>query len=177
MVAKDIFPFATVTGGCEEANFMGFFQLYFWKLAYFWKYVFSDEFGKKRQFHFSFFKVDSQNPKFYLEYLVSYIRHKDFFRPSPSPSRSGYPPGFWNGVDWRARVESRPPYIAKTKRIAFFFYFLKNLAHANQHPILDMRISLLPPSFVRNAQGTPLDSETGWTGELGSNTNLLEWQN
>ena len=24
---------------------------------------------KKGQFHFSFFKVDSQNPKFYLEYL------------------------------------------------------------------------------------------------------------
>ena len=24
MVAKDIFPFATVTDGCEEANFMGF---------------------------------------------------------------------------------------------------------------------------------------------------------
>ena len=29
-----------------------------------------------------------------------------------------------------------------------------------------------------NAQGTPpLDSETGWTGELWSNTNLLKWQN
>ena len=24
MVAKDIFPFATMTDGCEEANFMGF---------------------------------------------------------------------------------------------------------------------------------------------------------
>ena len=24
MVAKDIFPFATVTDGCEEANFIGF---------------------------------------------------------------------------------------------------------------------------------------------------------
>ena len=28
MVAKDIFPFATVTDGCEEANFMGFFHKY-----------------------------------------------------------------------------------------------------------------------------------------------------
>ena len=28
MVAKDIFPFATVTDGCEEANFMGFSHEY-----------------------------------------------------------------------------------------------------------------------------------------------------
>ena len=28
-----------------------------------------------------------------------------------------------------------------------------------------------------HAQGTPLDSETGWTGELWSKTNLLNWQN
>ena len=27
----------------------------------------------------------------------------------------GTPPGFWNGVDWRALVESRPPYIGKLR--------------------------------------------------------------
>ena len=70
MVAKDIFPFATVTDGCEEANFMGFSH-----------YIYENELtsenkclpmnlAKKRQFHFSFFKVDSQNPKFSLEYLA-----------------------------------------------------------------------------------------------------------
>ena len=28
MVAKDIFPVATVTDGCKEANLMGFFNEY-----------------------------------------------------------------------------------------------------------------------------------------------------
>jgi hypothetical protein len=28
MVAKDIFPFATTTDGCEKPNFMGFFHEY-----------------------------------------------------------------------------------------------------------------------------------------------------
>ena len=70
MVAKDIFPFATVTDCCKEANFMGFSH-----------YIFENELtsnnmylpmnlAKKSQFHFSFFKVDSQNPKFNLEYLL-----------------------------------------------------------------------------------------------------------
>ena len=70
MVAKDIFSFATMTDGCEEANFMGFSQ-----------YIYENELtsenmylpmilAKKSQFHFSFFKVDSQNPKFSLEYLL-----------------------------------------------------------------------------------------------------------
>ena len=73
MVAKDIFSFATVTDVYEEANFMGFFH-----------YIYENELSsenmylplilaKKKQkklFHFSFFKVDSQNPKFCLEYLI-----------------------------------------------------------------------------------------------------------
>ena len=31
--------------------------------------------------------------------------------------------------------------------------------------------------YVCHAQATPQDSETGWTGELWSNTKLLKWQN
>ena len=44
------------------------------------------------------------------------------------------------------------------------------------NPILDTRISVRPSSFV-TLRGPPLDSETGWTGELWSKTNLLNWQN
>ena len=70
MVAKDFFsPLSTVTEGCKEANFMGFSH-----------YIYENELtsenmylpmnlAKTSQFHFSFFKVDSQNPKFNLEYL------------------------------------------------------------------------------------------------------------
>ena len=37
---------------------------------------------------------------------------------------------------------------------------------------------LPPPSFgLCDAQGTPPDSKTGWTGELWSKTNRLNWQN
>ena len=37
----------------------------------------------------------------------------------------------------------------------------------SSHPILDTRISvLLLLLLLRNAQGTPQDSEMGWTGEL-----------
>ena len=32
------------------------------------------------------------------------------------------------------------------------------------------------PFVLHNTQGTPQDSETGWTGELWSKTNLLKWQ-
>ena len=64
LVAKDIFSFETVTDGCEEANFK--------ELAH---YIYENELtsenmylamilAKKSQFHFSFFKVDSKNPKF-----------------------------------------------------------------------------------------------------------------
>ena len=74
MVAKDIFPFATVTDGCKEANFMGFSH-----------YIYENEltsenmylpmnWAKKSQFHFSFFKVDSKNPKFNLDYIICNLR-------------------------------------------------------------------------------------------------------
>ena len=70
MVAKDIFSFATVTDGSKEANFMGFSH-----------YIYENEktsenmylpmnWAKKSQFYFSFFKIDSQNTKFNLEYLT-----------------------------------------------------------------------------------------------------------
>ena len=41
------------------------------------------------------------------------------------------------------------------------------------YPILDTRISVILP-FVCHAQGNPLDSARGWTGELWSKTNLLK---
>ena len=47
------------------------------------------------------------------------------------------------------------------------------------NPKLDTRISFVRSS-VRSSvtlRGPPLDSETGWTGELWSKTNLLNWQN
>ena len=70
MVAKDTFPFATVTDGCKEANFMRFSHYIYKNWFTSRKHVFTYEFGKKKcQFHFSFFKVDSQNPKFNSEYL------------------------------------------------------------------------------------------------------------
>ena len=70
MVAKDIFSFATVTDSCEEANFLGFCH-----------YIHKNELtsgniylpmilAKKSQYHFSFFKIDSQNPKSSLDYLT-----------------------------------------------------------------------------------------------------------
>ena len=45
------------------------------------------------------------------------------------------------------------------------------------HPILDMSISILCPSFVRSSSSRypPLDSEMGWTGEVWSKSNLLKW--
>ena len=45
------------------------------------------------------------------------------------------------------------------------------------YPKLDTRISVRPPSFSVTLRVPPLDSETGWTGELWSKTNLLNWQN
>ena len=46
------------------------------------------------------------------------------------------------------------------------------------NPKLDTRISVLCPlSSVWHAQGTPLYSETGWTGELWSNCVLLILEN
>ena len=71
MVAKDTFPFATVTDGCKEANFMRFFHNIYenWFISENMYLPMNLAKKKKCQFHFSFFKVDSQNPKFNSEYL------------------------------------------------------------------------------------------------------------
>ena len=69
MVAKDIFPFATVTDGCKEANYMGFSHFIFENELTTENMYLPMNLVKKSQFHFTFFKVDSQNPKFSLEYL------------------------------------------------------------------------------------------------------------
>ena len=45
---------------------------------------------------------------------LSNIRHKDF-RPSLRVSRSDHPPGFCNGLDWRALVEDKSPQLAKLR--------------------------------------------------------------
>ena len=45
------------------------------------------------------------------------------------------------------------------------------------YPILDKRISVLGPPPSVTLRLPPLDSETGWTGELWSKTNLLKWKN
>ena len=46
-----------------------------------------------------------------------------------SLSCSGYPPGFCNGLDWRALAESHPPKLGKLRKSnffkAFFFVFEK----------------------------------------------------
>ena len=73
MLAKDIFPFATVTDGCKEANFMGFsYFIYENELTSENMYL-PMNLAKESQFHISFFKLDSQNPQFSLEYLMHYL--------------------------------------------------------------------------------------------------------
>ena len=57
-----------------------------------------------------------------LDTRISVLRHTQ-----------GTPPGFWNGLDWRALVESHPPHIGKLRGQHFFsffgnfFLFLKNV--------------------------------------------------
>ena len=46
----------------------------------------------------------------------------------------------------------------------------------HDHPILDTRISVRLVTCVSRSGYQPLDSETGWTGELWSKTNLINWQ-
>ena len=65
----DIFPFATVTGSCKEANFMGFSYFIYENERTSDKMYLPMYLAKKSQFNFSFFKVDSQNLKVNLEYL------------------------------------------------------------------------------------------------------------
>ena len=67
------------------------------------------------------------------------------------------------------------PYVAV--RVKALKYQLTTKKYdENHYPILDTRISgLRPPSVTLTVP--PLDSETGWTGELWSKTNILNWQN
>ena len=55
----------------------------------------------------------------------------------------------------------------------------RHLKKKKNYQILDTRISfvLIPPPPSVTLRVPPLDSETGWTGELWSKTNLLNWQN
>ena len=86
MVAKDIFPFATVTDGCKEANFMGCSHFIYVNELTSENMYLPMKMAKKGQFHFSFFKVDSQNPKFRLEYLNS-VNQEGVCRAAPGFAR------------------------------------------------------------------------------------------
>ena len=59
MVAKDIFPFATVTDGCKEANFMGFSNFIYENELTSENMYLPMNLAKESQFHISFFKLDS----------------------------------------------------------------------------------------------------------------------
>ena len=63
------FSFATVTDGCKEQNFMGFSQFIYENELSFENMYLPMILAKKKKNHFSFFKVDSQNPKYSLEYV------------------------------------------------------------------------------------------------------------
>ena len=61
----------------------------------------------------------------------------------------------------------------------FNVLWLEEWAHKAivEHPILDTRISVLCPLSIHHAHDIfPLDSETGWTGEFWSKTNLITRQ-
>ena len=73
-VATGKILFATVViVGCEEAYFMGFYQYIYGNELTSENMYLPMNLAKKSQFHFSFFKVESQNPKFSLEYLISLV--------------------------------------------------------------------------------------------------------
>ena len=85
MIAKDIFSFATVTDGCDNANFMGFTIMYIYENELTSENMYLPMIlARKSQFHFSFFKVDSQNPKFSLEYLWIGPLRSFFYEPHPT---------------------------------------------------------------------------------------------
>ena len=71
MVPKNIFPFATVTDGCEEARLIGFFYFIIANELTSGTMYLSMNWANKSQFHFSFIKVDSQNLKFNFKYFTS----------------------------------------------------------------------------------------------------------
>ena len=73
MVAKDIFPLATVTDGCEAANFIEFSHIIYENELTSENMYLPMKLAKKCKFHFSFFKLDSKNPKFSLEYLYNNV--------------------------------------------------------------------------------------------------------
>ena len=52
--------------------------------------------------------------------------------------------------------------------------YLDTYMFIKKYPILEKGSAVL---LLRQAQGTPLKSETGWTAELWSKINLLNWQN
>ena len=72
----------------------------------------------------------------------------------------------WQGSAWCEPVEYFHKFRVHELNIWAFYL------------ILDTRISVCPLTFsCVMLRGPPLDSGTGWTGELWSNTNFLIWQN
>ena len=93
-----------------------------------------------------------------------------FVRPSPPPSRSGYPPDFCNRLDWRALVELSPPNIGKLRGYNFFVCAKKIFSKFQifwKKWIFEIFWNFYNSFF----------SGLGWTGELWSNCVFLILRN
>ena len=75
----------SVRHGCKDASFMGFSHFIFEHELTSENMYFPMNLAKKSQFHFSFFKLDSQNPKFssgYLWYFLNTFLTPSYYFPS-----------------------------------------------------------------------------------------------
>ena len=94
------------------------------------------------------------------------------------------PPEIWNGLDWRALVELRPPYIGKLRGLHFFSLFILLIyfcwkkvdcifSHEDFCPSVHPFVCFSSVTLVL----PPLKCKTGWTGDLWSNCVLLKLEN
>ena len=98
--------------------------------------------------------MESPNPNWTL---YGGVRLSVLFRP-PTP-------WFWNGLDWKALVQLRPPNIEKLRRKHFFFFFFQQFFFLNFY--LKWFFQIFPHFFHI------FNSGLGWTGELWSNRVVL----
>ena len=96
-------------------DFFGFFEI-FPEFRIFWPFLkFFDFLG--------FFFIFCSFLDIYIFFFLDFWDFHTKFRPSfVLRHAQGTPPGFWNGMDWRALVESRPPNIGKLRGKHFFFW-------------------------------------------------------
>ena len=119
--------------------------------------------------------------------LLYYIRHKDYRPFVHPPSRLCYPPWILKRGGLESSGQRLISSVGKTKRIAFIifqctFIFQNHLtAKLSRGQFIQHWKQgfpfVCPLCFYVTLRGPLLDSETGWTGELWSKTNLLNWQN